>query len=379
MTNQLITQQQSSIDKWGSQADLQAFSERLLQTYLPGGKKLAPQEALALAQVANVLGLNPFIGEVWYIPGVGPFVGIKGLRTKAAEQDDAKNASHWVEFKQVDAGKYGEGANAVVYECYLRDSFTQHAWTQAVHQLTSSGAGWSEAKELLGPPPVFVGVGIATPNEQSRMKIHARAQKRAESDAIKHRYNIPLAGAQVSDFDEAGYDEPSPITFHPGTQVVDATSTEVQAPALQQAPQRRDAAPKPPKVTVQTPEAQVQATARVIDFSAMTPDVIEEQAKVLAELKTPKGMRFGDMDREQLTLVSEKSTTPELKDAAYFLLNMPAVGTLWGEWFELIDAATQAGVDVPPIDENSMTAIALKEVIQSLRAQVQAAPDVSPE
>ena len=371
MTNQLITQQQSSIDKWGSQADLQAFSERLLQTYLPGGKKLAPQEALALAQVANVLGLNPFIGEVWYIPGVGPFVGIKGLRTKAGEEDDRRSASHWVEFKQVDAAKYGEAANAVVYECYLRDSFTQHAWTQAVHQLTSSGAAWSDAKELLGPPPVFIGVGIATPNEQSRMKIHARAQKRAEADAIKKRYNIPLAGATVSDFDEAGYDEPTPLTFQPGTQVVDATSTEVQDPAPVQAPQRRDAAPKPPKVMVQPFE---QTTARVIDFSAMTPDVIEEQAKVLSELKTPKGMRFGDMDREQLTLVHEKSTTPELKDAAYFLLNMPAVGILWGEWFELVDQAAQAGIEVPAVDESGIKAIALKEVIQSLRAQVQAAP-----
>ena len=45
-----------------------------IKVMLPGGAKLSNEERFALAQIAVAHGLDPFNGEVWYIPSRGPMI-----------------------------------------------------------------------------------------------------------------------------------------------------------------------------------------------------------------------------------------------------------------------------------------------------------------
>ena len=58
--------------------------------------------------------------------------------------------------------------------------------------MTTAGVPYKEAAQYAGPTPVIIGIGIATPNEKSKMPIHQRSRKRAEADAIKQRYDVSL-------------------------------------------------------------------------------------------------------------------------------------------------------------------------------------------
>ena len=97
-------------------------NKRIL-TMLPGGAKLQDNERYALAQIAVVHGLDPFNGEVWYIPGRGPMIGIKGLRKKAREQ---VQGNFWIDFREIidsdERKRYGIEAGALAFEARLFDS-----------------------------------------------------------------------------------------------------------------------------------------------------------------------------------------------------------------------------------------------------------------
>jgi hypothetical protein len=151
-----------------------------------------------VAQVAIAHGLDPFNGEVWGIKyekngewvWAGVMVGVKGLRKAARRQ-----GNFWTEFKRIAPDTYGVAQNAVVYECWLRDTDKVQKYGATVHALVESHIPYKEAIEMLGPAPVSVGVGIATPDEKSKMGLHARARKRAEADAIKQAYDVQFGGA----------------------------------------------------------------------------------------------------------------------------------------------------------------------------------------
>ena len=87
-----------------------------IKVMLPGGAKLSNDERFALAQIAVVHGLDPFNGEVWYIPGRGPMIGIKGLRKKAREQ---VHGNFWIDFREImdeaERKRYGIEAGALAF------------------------------------------------------------------------------------------------------------------------------------------------------------------------------------------------------------------------------------------------------------------------
>jgi hypothetical protein len=80
---------------YGQRGEVKELSDRILKM-LPGVRQLGEAGALALAQVAYSMGLNPFTGEVWAIPikdkstgrvvGFSIMAGIKGLRRAAKIQ-----------------------------------------------------------------------------------------------------------------------------------------------------------------------------------------------------------------------------------------------------------------------------------------------------
>lgn len=190
----------SALSLYADRKEVAALATRLAKA-APGGNRLADNQALALAQIALAHDLDPWNGEVWFIPGSGVMVGIKGLRKAADRECQRDNNTYWLDFQRVEAKKYGlDEKGTVIYECHLRDVVTTQAYAKSVNSLTSGAeVPYSDAVKMLGPAPVSIGVGIATEDEKSKMRIHARARKRAEADAIKMRFGVEFAGATFSE------------------------------------------------------------------------------------------------------------------------------------------------------------------------------------
>ncbi len=188
----------NTIVPFGDRSAIREVADRLTKM-MPGMVRLSQAEALTVAQIAVAHGLDPFNGEVWGLKGendkwYGVMVGIKGLRKCARRQASQEGGTYWIEFCRVGPEKYAAPANAIIYECHLRDTVTMQAYGKSLYALTQAGIPYAEAVHMLGEAPVFVGVGIATPEERSKMPIHARAKKRAEADAIRRRYDVQLLG-----------------------------------------------------------------------------------------------------------------------------------------------------------------------------------------
>jgi len=187
----------SDLAIYGRREDVLALSQRL-QATIPGGRKLTQDEALSLAQLSVAHGLDPFNGEAWIIPGSGLMVGIKGLRKAARRKAKEEDGVYWTEFVPMSPETYGEPETSVVYECRLRDTVTTQAWAKSISTMTSVGIPYKDAIQAIGPAPVYIGIGIASIKDSSKMPVHQRAKKRAEADAIKQRYDVALF-AEFSD------------------------------------------------------------------------------------------------------------------------------------------------------------------------------------
>jgi hypothetical protein len=196
--------QDTQLTVYGGRNEIKELGDRL-RKMMPSAQAFSEGEALAVAQIAHAHGLDPFNGEVWGIKRqdtgqwYGVMVGIKGLRKAARRAAAAENSSYWLDFTLVDAKKYNATQeHAVVYECELRDASNMGAYGKAIHNLTDSGIPYKEAIEMVGKPPVVVGIGIAWPAEKSKMSLHSRAKKRAEADALKMRYDVEFGSAQFT-------------------------------------------------------------------------------------------------------------------------------------------------------------------------------------
>jgi len=218
----------NSLALFGGREDIREMAERI-KKMMPGTTRLDETEALTVAQIAVAHGLDPFNGEVWGLKGengkwYGTMIGIKGLRKGARRQADEENGTYWTETPlMVDPAKYSEPEGTIVYEVHLRDSVTMQAYGKSLNALTTAGIPYKEAIEMAGRAPVYVGVGIADPNERSKMKIHARARKRAEADAIKQRYDVSFVGAN---FTEGDTDLPNGVDDDP--LVIEAEVTTIE-------------------------------------------------------------------------------------------------------------------------------------------------------
>jgi hypothetical protein len=233
MTDQPLAIEKSKTDRiapWGDRNEIREIARRV-QLMAPGAKKLKENEALALAQGAVSHGLDPFNGEIWYIPGSGLMAGIKGLR-KAARQQIAGN--FWAEFEEItdpDERKVmmiPEGALA--YRCILRDSETIRAYAEGWKQMKAEGVPAEIIPDILGKRPYTVGIGYMKVGESTKMDPVQAAMKRSEADALKRRFDLPFAiagdgngetieaeWAEVGDLD----DEPAPANPGPAPETAE--------------------------------------------------------------------------------------------------------------------------------------------------------------
>lgn len=214
---------------YGNREEICALAKRI-KTMLPGGEKLSDNESLALAQVATVTRLNPFVGEVWYIPGKGPMVGIKGARRLENEETRNGNGYSWMQFDVIAPEESGAPDPSKVfraYKCTINDVNATKAYLAIFHEalemlrVAQSKDPYLEAKELCGPRPTWEGYGFSLTGEPSRMNPDALARKRAEADALKKRIILPF-GAEISE-SEAVDIEPMPeleTTFKTETEIM---------------------------------------------------------------------------------------------------------------------------------------------------------------
>lgn len=194
----------------GEHREIQAVANRI-RGMMRGGEKLSDRDAMSLAQFSMVTGLNPFIGECWWIPGSGAMVGIAGARRKDQEKA-AERGGYSFPIVTVcppeEAGATEAEIKDVVaaFKVEINDSGAtaeyQKLFSSTIQALRESGHPdpFAAAKEICGPRPVWTGYGFSKKSEPSRMNKVQLARKRAEADALKKRIVIPF-GANVAPAD----------------------------------------------------------------------------------------------------------------------------------------------------------------------------------
>lgn len=226
-----------------------------LKLMIVNGKKLNDDEAWALAQYSVATGLNPFVGECYNIPGVGPGPGVAGWRVKAHEQLEYEAqltrtplARFWIEPPGGETPSHEEAVfdtekGDIAVKVTLHDSITKTAWEQdvlgaTIRLMTEAKLPFEQAmaaaKELVGPEPTWFAVGVVKASENfgpDKWDRHERALKRAEKGAIRKRFpRIHLP-------EPAGFDESEVIDVEireaPDQQEIPARASAPAAPAAE--------------------------------------------------------------------------------------------------------------------------------------------------
>jgi hypothetical protein len=175
---------------YGDRGAVKELSERLTRM-LPSVRELGPSGALALAQVAHAMGLNPFTGEIWAIPqrrggevvGFSVMAGIKGLRRAARHQAQQMGA---------------------VYPFYRVSYRTLTDDEKDLVGLREGDKGLACQLELVLPPDhawytahqherfIVEGLGVYRSGERTQMEPFQVVRKRAEADALKIAFDLPF-------------------------------------------------------------------------------------------------------------------------------------------------------------------------------------------
>lgn len=196
----------NAIQIYGSTEEVTTLAKRF-KTALRGGDKLNNNELIALAQISNITHLNPFIGELWYIPGKGPMIGIAGARRLWNEKSAAGGGWSSVVIATCTAEEAGYTGDikdlAAAFKATAHDSSAtaqyQKIFTETIKVMRESGSTdpFADAKQICGPRPQWEGYGYSTVSETSRMNKTQLARKRAEADALKKCIDVPF-GLEVS-------------------------------------------------------------------------------------------------------------------------------------------------------------------------------------
>jgi hypothetical protein len=210
MTEQNIAQkgnQLANVETYGTRKQIQEIAYRLKYLII-GGKKLSDDEAIALAQYSYATGLDPFTGECYYLPGIGPGPGIAGWRHKADEELEyemkmagEKQARFWCDYLQPasDEVRWDPAKGDIAVKVVLHDSLTRTAWERRVlsyyielKKADVNGESYQTARELAGPEPVWTSVGVVYGVESfgatDKMPRHERACKRGEKACLRKRF-----------------------------------------------------------------------------------------------------------------------------------------------------------------------------------------------
>ena len=205
-----------------------------IKSMISNGKALNDNEAMSLAVYAMATQLNPFKKECWYIPGVGPTVGINGYRRKGQEQYRIELAEmgetqgkYSIDFQPAthDEAVFEEGDiawKATLIDHVARDKYMGKLILTA-QKLKELGVKepFEEAKKGFGPPPEWWAVGVVSKDENFSGVVYEgnrptdkrkpemwdrneRAKKRAEKNVLQMRFSgMEFGGATFVDSDSA--------------------------------------------------------------------------------------------------------------------------------------------------------------------------------
>ena len=191
--SEIILSKETRIAPWGDRSEIREIARRV-QLMAPGAKTLSENEALALAQGAVAHGLDPFNGEIWFIPGSGLMAGIKGLRKAARQQLEG---NFWTEFHEItnpdERALLMIPEGALAYKCIVRDSNTIRTYSQGWKELKEAGVPIELIPDVIGRRPHTEGIGYLKKGEATRMDPAQVAMKRSEADALKRRFDLPFA------------------------------------------------------------------------------------------------------------------------------------------------------------------------------------------
>lgn len=185
---------------FGQRSEIRELTDRL-RAGLQGGKGL-PQDGLnALATMCVAHGLDPFNGEAYLCVNekkgehwVQP--GIKGLRKLARKQlpDGVYLDTQFEPIPQSEWAALGIPDDAqIAARCTLRRSDATTTYLANLKTAIDMLDGDTKAAmALIGPAPVWVGIGYVPKVEGSRMPIPQLVNKRAETHALRQAFDLPF-------------------------------------------------------------------------------------------------------------------------------------------------------------------------------------------
>lgn len=167
-------------------SDLEAAG-REIQTLLPGGNKLQPNQAMALAKVAQLTDANPFRGEIYGYQGRGGQLAIvEGykLLIRWAERISPYNDT----YDLIAAGENGVKPGDIGYRCWI---FRTDQREQLKFYI-ELGASFQEAWQMVAK----AAVGVVTKSEMGSPAPQGWtwdevARKRALKNALNRAYGMP--------------------------------------------------------------------------------------------------------------------------------------------------------------------------------------------
>ncbi len=190
---------------YGERTEVRELVERF-RAGLPNAKDVPLMGLQALATAAVAHDLDPWIGEIWIVYNkdkgeTSLMSGIKGLRKGAKRQLPPKHHMD-PRFETVPDSDLHLYANEKdnynrpierIELCYLRRSDATERYIEQLDRLVKMCGSYEEARKLIGPPPVYVGIGVVRIGEKSMMERGQLCRKRAEADAIKRGFDLPFA------------------------------------------------------------------------------------------------------------------------------------------------------------------------------------------
>lgn len=241
MTNTIVADKKAPthLQVYGGRDEVREMAGRIL-AMLPNAKKLNENERLGLAQLAVAHGLNPFNGEVWALPGIGLMIGVKGLRKKAHEH---VAGNFWIDYREVtdqeERKRWRIPEGALAFEARLYDSENIRTYTDTIKNLMAAGIPWESVEKMVGTRPYTSGIGVLKSGESTKMEPVQCARKRAESNALKQRFDVPF-GVMVSESENGGeamtadYHEVESDPYQPDNSTLDAEIVASEAAAKQE-------------------------------------------------------------------------------------------------------------------------------------------------
>ena len=297
----------NAIQVYGTSEEIMRMAKRF-KTALRGGDKLNENEVVALAQIAKITGLNPFIGELWYIPGKGPMIGIAGARRTWNEQSAKGGGWSHIEIIPTSADEVGYTGDvkdlAAAFRAEAHDSGAtaqyQKLFTETIVAMRAAGSAdpFADAKQICGPRPMWVGFGYSTMSETSRMNKTQLARKRAEADALKKCINVPF-GVDVS----AEYE-----TAPNATKInADAVPGEIIDPQLQAGEENQDG--ETTETTELVIESQIPSPAK----KELVADADWQAFGKLVQQAENKGIKLPEYKRAEMTPAQVHGATEYIK------------------------------------------------------------------